>query len=76
MSSEVVPAGGPRLNRLFTWFDPESAGVSSALRQARRIPLFTRCLSNCGALSLHLSAGGHHPDGTVPGAAVGPAGLH
>lgn len=74
MSSEVVPAGGPRLNRLFTWFDPESAGVSSAPRQARRIPFFTRCLSDCGAL--HLSAGGHHPAGAVPGAAVGPAGLH
>ncbi|TWW59402.1 uncharacterized protein si:dkey-9i23.16 [Takifugu flavidus] len=31
MSSEEVPVGGPRLHRLFPWFDPESAAVVTIL---------------------------------------------
>lgn len=50
MSSEVVPAGGPRLNRLFTWFDPESAGVVTILLGLFQVLLSALLVYTDGAL--------------------------
>lgn len=66
--------GGPRLHRLFPWFDPESAAVSSTRRESR-IPVL-RGIYLTVALLPCLCTGGHHTAGAVPGANVSPAGLH
>lgn len=76
MSSEEVPAGGPRLHRLFTWFDPESAAVSSTPREVGIINILQRICLTAVFFTCLMSAGGHHTAGAVPGAAVSPAGLH
>lgn len=76
MSSEHVPADGPRLHRLLTWFDPESAAVSSTPREAGRINILRPVCLNAVFFTCLVSAGGHHTAGALPGVAVSPAGLH